>query len=147
MGTKAYDAMSDAELDALIEKSQQHPKASAIEATYLPPSDRILVLFDNGIEIRFPRAGLEGLASASIEQVSNIAIEGGMSLAWPSIGDDVAHYIPNLMDSFQLSCRAAADMGRRGGAKKSPAKTAAVRANGKKGGRPKKRTVSVSRSV
>lgn len=32
----------------------------------------------------------------------------------------------------------AAEMGRRGGSKTSPAKAAAVRANGKKGGRPKK---------
>jgi hypothetical protein len=138
MATKAYDATTDAELDTLLEQSRRNPKASAIEAGYLPASDRIMVLFDNGIEIRFPRASLEGLANASTEQLSHIVIEGGIGLAWPSIGDDVAHYIPNLMDGFEVSCRVAAEMGRRGGAKKSSAKTAAVRANGKKGGRPKK---------
>jgi hypothetical protein len=46
------------------------------------------------------------------------------------------------MDGFEVSCRAAVEMGRRGSAKKSPAKTAAVRANGKNGGRPKKRAIT-----
>jgi hypothetical protein len=138
MAIKAYDATTDAELDSMLEESRRNPKTNAIEAKYLPESAQVMVLFDSGIEVRFPRARLEGLANATADQLSNIAIEGGVGLAWPDVGDEVAHYIPNLMDGFEVSCRAAVEMGRRGGAKKSPAKTAAVRANGKKGGRPKK---------
>ncbi len=39
---------------------------------------------------------------------------------------------------------AAATMGRKGGASKSPAKTAAVRENGRKGGRPRKVSINPS---
>jgi hypothetical protein len=142
MAVKAYAVQTDAELDGIIEEGRRNPKASATVATYLSATDQIGVQFDNGIEVRFPRASIDGLADATLEQLSNIVIEGGVGLAWPSLGDDVAAYIPNMMDGFEVSCRAAAEMGRRGGSKKSPAKSAAVRANGKKGGRPKTRALN-----
>ena len=76
-------------------------------------------------------------ADKTPEELSRVTIAGGgEGLRWADF--DIDYYIPNMLDGFAPSCRAAAEFGRRGGAKKSPAKTAAVRANGKKGGRPKK---------
>ena len=137
---------TDAQIDAAIKRGKRLPKSvAAIAATYLPDSDQIAVSFENGTEIRFPRMGLEGLENGSIEQLSDIEIDAGRLLVWTKIADGlngdevVAHYIPDLMDKFAPSGRAMTEIGRLGGSKTSPAKTAAVRANGKKGGRPKKR--------
>lgn len=41
----------------------------------------------------------------------------------------------------------AAEMGRKGGAAKTEAKTAAARENGKKGGRPRKETTAMQRAA
>jgi hypothetical protein len=42
-------------------------------------------------------------------------------------------------EAIKRACAHAAALGKKGGRAKSPAKTAAVRENGKKGGRPKKK--------
>jgi hypothetical protein len=129
---------TDAEIKASGERSKLEPKtADAVSAEYLPDRDFIAVLFDNGIEVRFPRMSLRGLESATPAQIANVKIDVGDWLLWPDL--DVDHYIPQLMDGFTSSCRVLAEIGRVGGSKTSPAKAAAGRANGKKGGRPKKR--------
>ena len=51
--------------------------------------------------------------------------------------DDLEKAIDNRLLERDIS-QAAAALGRKGGSSKSPAKQAAVRENGKKGGRPKK---------
>ncbi len=137
---------TDAQIDAAVKRGRRLPKSvAAIAAIYLPDSDQIAVSFDNGTEIRFPRMGLEGLQTASSEQLSDIEIEAGSLLVWTKIAEganddeEVAHYIPDMMDKFAPSGRAMGEIGRLGGSKTSPAKAAAVRANGRKGGRPKKR--------
>jgi hypothetical protein len=135
---------TDAELDAIIEQGKRKPKtAKAVDAHYVAASDHIAVLFDNGIEVRFPRMKLEGLEHATLEQLeAPIEIEAGGGLAWPAVSDQIVHYIPNLLDGFGIPCRTWANLGRRGGSKSSPAKAAAGRANGKKGGRPRKRVLA-----
>jgi hypothetical protein len=138
-------ATSDAEIDAAIKRGKRFPKnVDAIAAAYLPPSDQIAVSFENGIEIRFPRLQLDGLENATDVQLSDIEINAGRLLVWTKIAgrredEVVAHYIPDLMDRFGPSGRVMTEIGRLGGSKTSPAKAAAVRANGKKGGRPRTR--------
>ena len=137
---------TDAEIRAAVERGKRLPRSvEAIAATYLGDSDRIAVSFDNGFEVRFPRLTLEDLEGASAEQLSDIEILAGRLLVWNRIVDDTnpdevaALYIPDLIEQFGLAEHLMAKRGRLGGSKTSPAKTAAVRANGKKGGRPKKR--------
>jgi hypothetical protein len=127
---------TNAEIDAAIKRGKRLPKTvDAIAARYILETDQIAVSFENGIEVRFPRKSLRGLENATSAQISNITIDVGNWLLWPDL--DVDHYLPQLMDGFASSCRIMAELGRRGGAKKSPVKTAAVRENGKKGGRPR----------
>jgi hypothetical protein len=139
------DGMTDDQLDALIAEDRLNPKRRAVAAWYIADADAIAVRFDNDIEIRFPRAQINGLAGATECQLPSIVIEGSIALAWPLIGDEVAAFIPHLMAGFESTgSSAAAALGRLGGSKTSPVKTAAVRANGKKGGRPRTRTLSKS---
>jgi hypothetical protein len=138
--------MLDTTSDAEIKRGKRFPKSvDAIAAVYLSPADQIAVSFVNGIEIRFPRLLLEGLESATDVELSDIEIDAGRLLVWTKIVDGanedavVAHDIPDLMDRFAPSGRVMTEIGRLGGSKTSPAKAAAVRANGKKGGRPRTR--------
>ncbi len=129
---------TDAEIKASGERSKLEPKtADAASAEYLPERDVIAVLFDNGIEVRFPRMSLRGLESATPAQLAHVKIDVGNWLLWPDL--DVDHYIPQLLDGFTNSCRVLSEIGRAGGSKTSAAKAAAGRANGKKGGRPRTR--------
>jgi hypothetical protein len=111
------------------------------------PGRPIVVTFENGIEIRFPRLQLEGLENATDVQLSDIEIDAGRLLVWTKIADGakedavVAHCIPDVMDKFAPSGRVMTEIGRLGDSKTSPAKAAAVRANGKKGGRPRTRAL------
>jgi hypothetical protein len=130
---------TDAEMKDAIKRGKRLPKSiGATAATYLPTTDQVSVSFENGIEIRFPRKALAGLENGTEEQLSHIEIDAGRLLVWTKFEDEVAHYIPDLMDQFGPSGRIMAEIGRIGGSKTSSAKTAAVRANGKKGGRPRR---------
>ncbi len=87
----------------------------------------------------FPRHLLEGLGTASEDQLREIVIAGpGTGLYWPKL--DVGHYVRGLIDGVFGTQRWMQELGRRGGTMKTPAKSAAARENGKKGGRPRKRT-------
>jgi hypothetical protein len=54
---------TDAEIRAAVEIAKREPKiVEAIAARYAPADDRVEVAFENGIEIRFPRRSIDGLA-------------------------------------------------------------------------------------
>jgi hypothetical protein len=142
-----HATQSDAEIDAIIERGKRAPKTvAAIAARYIDGEDAISVRFETGLEMRLSRALLATqdpvLGDATPEQLAAVRIFAlGDTLLWDEPLATVG--IGELLHGFPRSCREtmaaeAAEMGRRGGSKKSPAKTAAVRANGKKGGRPKK---------
>lgn len=134
---------TDEEIRESGERSKREPPVViARAANYVVGTDQIAVAFDNGFEVRFPRALFHELADKMPEQIGAVTIAGaGLALRWEEF--DADYYLPNLMDWFAPSCRtAASEFGRRGGSIKSLAKTAAVRANGKKGGRPKKRAAA-----
>ena len=85
-----------------------------------------------------PRKAVPGLESASAAKMETIVISpAGDALSWPSL--DVYVYIPGLVERAFGSRLFAAATGRRGGRRRSKAKAAAAKANGAKGGRPRKR--------
>jgi len=128
---------SDAEIDAAIARGRLYAMPHAVEALYDRTADDVVVRFDNGVRMAVPRRLLQGLETASRDELREVVIAGpGTGLYWPKL--DVGHYIPGLVDGVFGTRKWMQQLGKRGGAVKSPAKSAAARENGKKGGRPKK---------
>ena len=109
-----------------------------LRAEYERKADLISLHLDDGIRVSIPRTKLQGLEKAEAAKLAKIEILGrGTGLHWPLL--DVDHYVPGLRNRVFGTSRWMADLGRRGGSATTKAKAAAARANGKKGGRPKRR--------
>ena len=114
-------------------------RGHAVAARYDAPSGRLVVSLHNGVELAVPTRLVEGLADADPADLAEIEITpAGLGLHWPRLDADV--YVPGLMDGALGSRRwMARQLGAQGGRASTPAKAAAARANGAKGGRPRKR--------
>ncbi|NML73172.1 DUF2442 domain-containing protein [Rhizobium sp. S-51] len=100
-----------------------------------PGSERVVVEFANGAAFLFPARSLEGLETATVSQLSEVELLGETGLHWETL--DVDFTISGLMAGI-FGSKVFMDAQRRGGQSRSPAKVAASRANGAKGGRPRK---------
>ncbi len=107
------------------------PQAVRFDAS----SERIVVDFTNGASFMVPARALEGLETATTEQLAEVELLGETGLHWETL--DVDYSISGLMDGI-FGSKAFRDAQRRGGQSRSEAKVAASRANGAKGGRPRK---------
>jgi hypothetical protein len=111
---------------------KNEPRAAS--ARYDRRLRRVIVDLTNGCTFAFPPNMAQGLESASGEQLSEIEILGaGYGLHWEALDVDLS--IPGLLTGIFGT---GAYMARRAGQATSPAKAAAARANGSKGGRPRK---------
>ncbi len=117
------------------ESRQSFPHATA--ATYSPEHDLIVIDLENGSKFAFPPKIAQGLQSATPDQLAEIELTpGGYGLLWPQI--DAALSVRGLLMGAFGSQEWAREFARRGGRSQSPAKVAAARANGARGGRPRK---------
>ena len=128
-----------AQLPAAAERgrvaSMMEPRAKA--ACYDSASGRVAIELTNGCVFAFPPALVQGLGSASPEELATVEVmPGGESIYWECL--DVGFSVPNLVAGSFGTRAWMREMGRAGGRVRSSAKTAAVRENGKKGGRPRK---------
>jgi hypothetical protein len=110
----------------------------ATAAVYDAAAGVLRLSLANGVEAAIPAALIEGLAEATEADRAGVEIAGvGYGLHWPALDLDLS--VPGLLagvfgtQSWSDSRRAA-----RAGAATSPAKSAAARRNGAKGGRPRK---------
>lgn len=130
---------SDAGIDRAIEQAkalQNEPRV--IEVEYQPGAglDLLILKLSDGHRHLVPREELQGLQSATKEQIAQVEILGnGTGLHWPALNLDL--YVPGLLRGIYGSRRWMAEIGRSGGSAKSASKKKASRANGLKGGRPK----------
>jgi hypothetical protein len=110
----------------------------AVAARYDRRSARVVVRLNTGVQVAFPAALVEGLASASADDLAEIEISpAGLGLHWPRMDADV--YVPALLQGvFGSKNWMAQQLGSAGGRVRTRAKAAASRANGRKGGRPRK---------
>ncbi len=118
------------------EARAQDPSA-VVEARYDPDGDLIDLKFGGGGSMAILRKAVPGLQRASASHIGSIVVSpAGDALSWPSLDVDV--YVPCLVERAFGSRLFAAATGRRGGRTRSKAKSAAAKANGAKGGRPRK---------
>ncbi len=128
--------LTDAEIDAAAQRGAiaraNEPRATA--ARFDRQLGRVVVDLTNGCTVAFPPRLAQGLESASDDELETVDILGaGYGLHWEALDVDLS--IPGLLAGvFGTKTY----MARRAGQTKSPAKAAAARANGAKGGRPRK---------
>ena len=130
---------TDAEIDAAIAKARVYDayRPKAISATYRPADDKLVICLSSGVEVAIPRNLIQGLKTAPPSQVREVEVDDfGSALHWESL--DLDHYVPSLLDGIFGTRAWMSKIGAQGGSARSEAKARAVRANGAKGGRPKK---------
>jgi hypothetical protein len=128
--------LTDAEFDAAAQKGAairaNEPRAKA--ARFDRQLGRVVVDLTNGCVFAFPPRLAQGLEDASDDELERLEILGaGYGLHWEALDVDLS--VPGLLAGIFGT---KAYMARRAGQAKSPAKAAAARANGAKGGRPRK---------
>ena len=128
--------LSNAEIDAALERGRiaRAIEPRAARARYDRKLGRIVVDLTNGCVFAFPPRMAQGLGKATDNQLAEVEILGrGYGLHWESLDVDLS--IPGLLAGI-FGTRSY--MARLAGRTKTPAKAAASRANGAKGGRPRK---------
>lgn len=118
----------------------QDPSA-VVDARYDADRDTIDLTFRGGGSMRIPRQSIPGLDKIPASSLKAISLSpAGDALSWPALDVDV--HVPGLVEHAFGTRLFAAASGRRGGRRSSKAKAAAARANGAKGGRPRKRMLA-----
>lgn len=112
------------------------PRASA--AHYDRATGRVVIELADGCAYAFPARLVQDLQEASPDELADMEVDGlGFNLHWPSL--DVDLYVPALVAGvFGTREWMVRELARVAGSKRSPAKAAAARSNGTKGGRPRK---------
>jgi len=135
--------ISDGDLSKQIDRARtagaealkNEPRAKS--ARYSPSRRQIVVELTNGCSFIFPVDKAQGLAGASNKDLTAVRILGkGLGLHWGKLDADLS--IASLVVGIFGSHAWMREIARRGGAASTPAKAAAARANGAKGGRPRK---------
>lgn len=134
------DNLTDAQFEAAEARGravlETEPRATA--ARYNRKTGRVTVDLMNGCTYVFPSYLVQDLSDASPDDLDTIEVDGvGFNLHWPKLDADL--YVPALVAGvFGTRDWMSKAMARQAGRSKSPTKVAAARANGAKGGRPKK---------
>jgi hypothetical protein len=128
--------LTDADIDAALARGRaaRQTEPRAVTARYDRRHKRVVIGLTNGCTFSFPPHLAQGLETATDDQLAHVEILGaGHGLHWGDL--DVDFSIPGLL-AGALGTKAY--MARRAGQATSPAKAAAARANGRKGGRPRR---------
>ena len=115
------------------------PRAKS--AYYDRKNKRPVVELLNGAAFVVPADLVQGLRNGKPEEIAAVEIGPfGLSLHWEKLDTDcdVPALLEGLFGTRAWMSMLAAEMGRKGGSVVSPAKAAASRENGMKGGRPRK---------
>jgi hypothetical protein len=117
----------------------------AASAHYDAGRNRVIVRLTTGIELGFAPGNVEGLERASLEDLKVIEVEAfGLGIHFPKLDADL--YVPALLEGVVGSKRWMAErLGAAGGRARSTAKADASRANGRRGGRPRRSATGVDR--
>ena len=128
--------LTDADIEGALERGRRasRTEARAVAARYDPQLGRVAVDLANGCTFLFPPRLAQGLENATEEELAAVEVLGaGYGLRWDALDVDLA--VPGLLAGLFGT---QAWMARLAGQATSPAKAAAARANGAKGGRPRR---------
>ena len=134
-----HTGVSDSDIDALLRASRNGRKRATtiLAARYDAKSDMLTVKLSTGVALIVPRKKIAGFAKAAPSDLSDLTIDVGAESLWSDTVDDGV-LLEQLIEITAGSEDLAAFSGRVLGRRKTPARAAASRANGKKGGRPRK---------
>jgi Protein of unknown function (DUF2442) len=130
---------SDAQAEATQARGREllDSEPRAMVARYDAKAERIIVDLSNGATFAFPPRLGQGLEQASVAQLAEVQVAGaGYGLHWEALDVDLS--IPGLLSGHFGTRSWMRELARRAGQTRSPAKAAAARENGAKGGRPRK---------
>ena len=128
--------LTDAQIDVATESGRiaRFTEPRALAAHYDSHLGRVIVELTNGCTFAFPPQLAQGLEAATDDQLVQVEILGaGYGLHWEALDADLS--IPGLLAGLFGT---KAYMARHAGRATSPAKAAAARTNGAKGGRPRR---------
>jgi hypothetical protein len=135
---------TNAEIDRAIERAKKvrrGPLVTEVEYKAGQELDLLILKLSDGHRHVIPREELQGLQSATKEQIARVEIlGGGTGLHWPDL--DLDFYVPGLLRGVYGNKKWMAEIGRSGGSVRSAAKKRAARVNGLKGGRPRRKEVA-----
>ena len=118
------------------------PRARTVR--YSRARDAFVIELRNGITFIIPRRLTQGLVDATPADAARLMIfDKGAAVGWPAL--DVYVTIPGLVSGVFGSKAWMSELGRAGGSRRSPARAAASRANGRRGGRPRKQPTPTSK--
>lgn len=133
-------SVTDAQLKAAETRGRKalETEPRAVAAHYDPATGRVTVDLVNNCAYAFPALLVQDLHGASDDDLARVQVDGaGFNLHWPAL--DVDLYVPALISGvFGTRDWMASELARMAGQTRSPAKAAAARSNGAKGGRPRK---------
>jgi Protein of unknown function (DUF2442) len=132
------------EFEAATERARKMEEKfpRAIAAYHDRATGRVVVELSSKIAVSFHPQDAQGLEHAKAADLEEIELSpSGFGIYFPMLDADL--YVPALLEGFLGSRKwMAARMGEAGGRSRSKAKKRAARANGMKGGRPRRREVA-----
>ena len=122
-------------------KRETPEETEIVRVRYDRAADRIVIELANGIALLVPPGSVQALGDATPDELEVIELLGTHMLDFPRIDQQL--YIPDLLRGITgtrawMAKQIGSKGGKKGGASSSAAKIAAARANGKRGGRPRK---------
>jgi len=129
---------TDAEIDAALERAKAHDKDPlARTVKYVQNLNLLIIGLNNGQRLVLPLEDVPEIGKLTKKQFENWELLGrGTAINFPEI--DVALPIEGIIEGVYGVRRWMAEVGKRGGSARTKAKQLASRANGAKGGRPRK---------
>jgi hypothetical protein len=132
------------DFEAAMERARklQEKFPRAVSAHYDRANDRVVVELSSKLAVSFRPGDAQGLEHAKGADLAEIELSpSGFGIHFPRL--DADFYVPALLEGFLGSRKwMAARMGEAGGRSRSKSKKAASRANGLKGGRPRRKEVA-----